>query len=237
MRRDYIKWYSPPLQKEMELLAFGDRGFPAVVFPTPAGRFYEYEDRGMIGALAAKIDRGELQVICVDSVDQESWYDRSKPPAARVLRQNAFDTYLVRELAPFVNNRTSWPQFATTGCSLGGYHAVNFALRHPDLVTYAVSMSGVFDIPTLFLNGYHDDNAYPHSPLEYLPNLNDAWFLDRFHRNYYVLAVGQSDPHFDENVQLADEFGSRQIPHLLDVWEGSSHDWPRWHSMAVKFFG
>src|ERR1035441_5871232 len=47
---------------------------------------------------------------------------------------------------PFVRERTSWPQMATTGCSFGGYHAINFALRHPDLVTYAVSMSGAFDM-------------------------------------------------------------------------------------------
>jgi esterase/lipase superfamily enzyme len=40
-----------------------------------------------------------------------------------------------------MRDRTSWPRMGTTGCSFGGYHAINFALRHPDLVTYAVSMS------------------------------------------------------------------------------------------------
>ena len=237
MRREYIKWYSPSLHKDMELLAFGDRGFPVLVFPTSGGRFYEYEDRGMIGALASKIGRGELQAICVDTVDRESFYNRGAHPADRLHRQNAFDAYLVHEVAPFVTNRTTWPQFGTTGCSLGGYHAINFALRHPDLVTYAVSMSGAFDIPKRFLNGYYDQNAYFHSPLDYLRNLDDGWFLERFHRNYYVLAAGNHDPQFDQNVQLAHEFGSRQIPHLLDVWEGFGHDWPWWHQMAVKFFG
>ena len=72
MQRQYIKWHSPSLHREMELLAFGDRGFPVLVFPTSGGRFFEYEDRGMVNALRPKIDRGELQVICVDSVDQES---------------------------------------------------------------------------------------------------------------------------------------------------------------------
>ncbi len=237
MRRDYIKWYSPSLDRDMELLAFGERGFPIVVFPTSGGRFYEYEDRGMVGALAPKMERGELQAICVDSVDQESWYNRAAHPADRVHRQNAFDAYLVYEVAPFVTNRTTWPQFGTSGCSFGGYHAINFALRHPDLVTYAVSMSGAFDIPKRFLNGYYDTNAYFHSPLDYLPNLNDGWFLERLRRNYYVLATGNQDPLFDQSVKLAHEFGTRQIPHLLDVWEGFGHDWPWWHSMAVKFFG
>ena len=147
MRRDYIKWYSPSLHRDMELLAYGNRGFPIVVFPTSGGRFWEYEDRGMVNAVSPKIESGNLQVICLDSVDQESWYNQSIHPADRLHRQNAFDAYVALEAGPFVRDRTSWPQMGTTGCSFGGYHAINFALRHPDIVTYAVSMSGAFDIP------------------------------------------------------------------------------------------
>jgi esterase/lipase superfamily enzyme len=189
-----------------------------------------------VQALAPKIERGELQVICVDSVDPESWYNREALPADRVHRQNAYDAYLVHEIAPFLRQRTSWPQMGTTGCSLGGYHAINFALRHPDLVTYAVSMSGAFDIPKRFLEGHYDGNAFFHSPLDYLPGMNDGWFLDQFRKNYYVLAVGNGDPLFDQNVKLAHEFGVKKIPHVLDVWEGFGHDWPWWHQMAEKFF-
>ena len=236
MRRDYIKWFSPSLHRDMELLAFGDRGFPVVVFPTSGGRFYEYEDRGMVNALAPKIERGELQVICVDSVDQESWYNRWARPADRLHRQNAFDAYLVREVAPFVHDRTSWGKLGTTGCSFGGYHAINFALRHPEQVTYAVSMSGAFDIPRRFLDGYYDENAYFHAPLEYLPNVNDAGLLEKMRGNYYVMAVGNHDELFDQNVKLAHAMGTKEIPHLLDVWEGFGHDWPWWQRMAKKFF-
>ena len=103
MRRDYIKWYSPSLHRDMELLAFGDRGFPVVVFPTSGGRFFEYEDRGMVNALAPKIDRGELQVICVDSVDQESWYNRwatSGRPAASPERLRRLPGAGARALRP-----------------------------------------------------------------------------------------------------------------------------------------
>lgn len=236
MRRDYVRWYSPSLGRDMELLAFGDRGFPLVVFPTSGGRFWEYEERGMIHSLSPKILRGELQVFTVDSVDRESWYNRWISPADRLHRQNAFDAYLVYEFTPFVKNRTGWGQMGATGCSLGGYHTINFALRHPDIVTYAVSMSGGFDIPKRFLDGFYNQDAYYNSPLDNLPGLEDAWFLERFRRNYHVLATGNGDPLFDQSVRLAHIFGMKNIPHQLDVWDGFGHDWPWWHAMARKFF-
>jgi esterase/lipase superfamily enzyme len=66
MVREYHKWHSPRLGREMELLVFGHAGLPVVVFPTSGGRFYEFEDRQMIAALSGKIDAGRLQVFCVD---------------------------------------------------------------------------------------------------------------------------------------------------------------------------
>src|ERR1700719_596773 len=55
MNREYHKWYSPRLGRDMELLVFGHAGLPVLVFPTSGGRFYEFEDRGMVGALGGKI--------------------------------------------------------------------------------------------------------------------------------------------------------------------------------------
>lgn len=62
MNREFHKAYSQELHQDMEALVFGHAGTPLVVFPTSMGRFFEYEDRGMIGVLAPKIERGELQV-------------------------------------------------------------------------------------------------------------------------------------------------------------------------------
>jgi esterase/lipase superfamily enzyme len=219
----------------MELLEFGHGGFPVVVFPTSYGRFYEYEERGMIAALSPKLERGDLRVYCVDTVDQESWYNHHAHPADRLHRQNAYDAYLAIELAGFVRHRSGWDRMGSTGCSFGGYHAVNFALRHPDLVTYAVSMSGAFDIPQRFLGSFYNDDAYFNAPLDYLPNLG-GWPLERMRSNYYVLATGNHDPLFDQSVKLAHWLGTKQIPHNLDVWQGFGHDWPWWHQMAAKFF-
>ena len=128
MVREYHKGYSNQLGREMELLIFGHAGLPVVVFPTSCGRFYEFEDRGMVGALAGRIDAGELQLFCVDSVDAESWYNKSVHPALRALRHVQYDNYLVHELMPFVHSRNASSELAVTGCSFGGYHSANFAL-------------------------------------------------------------------------------------------------------------
>src|SRR5271170_6567863 len=64
MNREYHKWYSPRLGRDMELLVFGHTGLPVIVFPTSGGRYYEFEDRGMVGALGGKIDAGQLQLYC-----------------------------------------------------------------------------------------------------------------------------------------------------------------------------
>jgi len=60
--REYHKGYSTRLGREMEVLIFGHAGLPVVVFPTSCGRFYDFEDRGMVAALAGKIDLGQLQL-------------------------------------------------------------------------------------------------------------------------------------------------------------------------------
>ncbi len=75
---------------------------PAVVFPTSQGRFYEFEDRGMIGAIAHKIENGELQLYCLDSLDAESWYNRNVPPRWRIARHVQYEDYVMEEVLPLV---------------------------------------------------------------------------------------------------------------------------------------
>lgn len=235
MNREYHKWLSPSLNRDMELLVFGHGGKPILVFPTSMGRFFDYENRRMIDVRGEKYDRGELQAFCVDSVDAESWYDKSIHPAQRAQRHVQYDRYLVDEVLPFIRERNSNP-LAVTGCSFGGYHSVNFALRHPDLVNDCVSLGGAFDIHQ-FLNGYYDDNCYYNCPPDFLPNLNDDWYLDRYRQMRIVLATGETDICLAENRRLSAIMDAKGIPHQLDVWgDGAGHDWPWWEQMTVKFF-
>jgi esterase/lipase superfamily enzyme len=58
----------------MELLVFGHAGASVLFFPTRTARFYDYENWKIVHVLQDKIEKGLLQLFCVDSVDAESFY-------------------------------------------------------------------------------------------------------------------------------------------------------------------
>ena len=58
MKREYQRWYSASLHRDMELLAFGHAGARVIVFPTSMGRFFQWEDPGLVGALGEHLERG-----------------------------------------------------------------------------------------------------------------------------------------------------------------------------------
>ncbi len=235
MNREYHKWYSHRLGREMELLVFGHGGLPAIVFPTSCGRFHEFEDRGMVGAIWNKIEAGEVQLFCVDSVDAESWYNRDVPPRWRIARQMQYEDYICAEVLPLVQQKNWSPKRILMGCSFGGYHSLDMALRHPDLFTGVLSMGGAFDT-TNFLWGYHDNDVYFHEPMQYLPNMSDPWFFDRYRQNTYVLATGEWDICLGANQRMAGVMHHKGIPCKLDVWgEQSMHDWPYWQRMIQTY--
>jgi esterase/lipase superfamily enzyme len=237
MNREYHKWWSNDLGREMEMLVFGHDGLPAVVFPTSCGRFFEFEDRGMVGAVADKIENGRLQLFCVDSADAESWYNTRVGADWRVARHVSYENYVLRDVLPLVRLKNHRQQLASVGCSFGGFHAMNIALRHPHLFSGALSMSGAFDLRGLgFLSGHEDAGAYFNLPLDYVPNIHDHEYLEAMRRNTYVLATGVHDQCWNDNERLAQVMRNKGIPVRLDVWgDSAGHDWPWWMRMAQVY--
>ncbi len=219
----------------MELLVFGHAGPPVIVFPSSMGAFFEYEDRGMVQALAQKLEQGGLQLYCVASVDSESWYAKDKHPRQRVERHLQYEAYVIGDVVPLVRRLNSHDGIGVTGCSFGGYHAMTMALRHPYTFTSCITMSGAFDIAQ-FLDGYGDTNAYLLNPPAFLPGLGQAYYLDQYRRNKFVLATGEWDICRKANEDFSGLLTAKSIPHSLHVWGfGSKHDWPYWQPMASAY--
>ena len=252
MKREYHKWYSPSLQRDMELLIFGHAGVPVLVFPSSMGRFFEYEDRGMINATAYQYEQGGIQAFCADSVDAESWYNKAAHPADRVRRHMAYESYIVNELVPLIRRLNpasgitasgitasgiTTTGITTTGCSFGGYHAMNLALKRPDVFDRCVAMSGAFDMRP-FLDDYYDDNCYFNNPADYLAELGESWYTEYYRDgNRFLMAAGEWDICLGENERLAGIMDAGNIPHRLDIWgDHATHDWPLWQRMAQAYF-
>ena len=70
------------------------------------------------------------------------------------------------------------------------------------VVTHCVSMSGSYDIHQ-FLDGYYDDDCYFNCPPDYLPNMNDDWFLSHYRQMKIVLGSADWDMCLDANVKLS----------------------------------
>ena len=235
MQREYHTWESPTLGRSMELLWFGHAGRPMIWFPTSYGRFYQNEDFGLIGAVADHIEAGALQVICVDSVDAESFYDEAKHPADRLRRHDEYDRYLALEVVPFLRQRAgSDARVGTLGASFGAYHAVNFGFRHPDLVDKVVGFSGKYDIHS-FLDGYWDDTAYLHCPTAYVPNLS-AEDANRLSEMDICIVTGETDHGVSGTTDMIRILDDRSIRHRGHVWGAPyGHDWPWWHEQIRSY--
>jgi esterase/lipase superfamily enzyme len=230
MQRDYIKEFSPSLGRDMELLHFGHAGRPLLVFPTSMGRFYQWEDFGLVGAISDYIESGAVQLVCVDSVDGESWYARDRPPADRVRRHLQYESYILNEILP----RLPGPPLAC-GASFGALHAVLLAARHPSQVGGFIAMSGAFDTAR-WLDGYSDDNTYFTNPIAFMPGLNDEAYLGPLRAEHpKVIATGEQDPNVEDSRKLAALLRAKGVDVGLEIWPGWAHDWPYWKDMMRRY--
>lgn len=236
MHRAYHRWFSPSLHRDMELLVFGHHGAPVIVFPTSKGKFYEYEDRGMVNALSEHLERGWIQLICVDSVDAESWYCDWAHPGGRVQRHIEYDAYVYNEVIPFSRSQNGNNFFMTTGCSFGAYHAINFGLRHADVIRRSIGLSGLYDMRS-FMDGYYDENFYFNNPIDFTANLSDPHQIALLKQQDIILAIGRDDRARWSNEKLSENLWRAGVGNALRLWDGWAHDWPYWVDMIRKYIG
>ena len=242
MHREYHHWHSPNLGRDMELLVFGTSGTRVIVFPTRVGRFYDYENWGLIASLRDKIDNGWLQLCCIDSIDAESFYCDWCPPRDRIARHQQYEDYILKEVIPFTQGRNPGSPLIAHGCSMGAYHAVNIAMRHPGLFCRVVAFSGRYDLTRgvgsfrdLF-DGYYDEDVYFHNPSHFVPNLNDSEALNLMRRMQVTIAIGEDDQFLQNNLHFRDVLQGKGIHPSFHIWPGEAHKARYWREMASAIF-
>ena len=230
MNEQYYKWYSQQLSTDIEMLVYGDRGYPVILFPTSMGRYYQNKDFGLIDSAAWFIQEGLVKIYAIDSIDSLSWYNKHIHPTDRVRNHICYDQMLYHELVPRAMHETSQGKVCIAGCSFGGYHAANFAFKHPDKVSHMFSMSGAFDIRGQ-LDGFYNDDVYYNNPVDFVSNSSDPaiWQLK------IILGTSEHDICKEANLNLSGILTRKNIPHWLDVRPKALHDWPIWREMFPHY--
>jgi len=241
MNREYHKWFSPSLGRDMELLVFGHAGEPVLFFPTRTAHFYDYEDWLVIEALRRKIEGGSIQVYCLDSVDKESFYAKDISPSDRIARHLQYEQYILREVLDLVKKKNSYRTFVAAGCSLGAYHAANLAFKYPALFHKMVGLSGRYDLTSSMehfedlFEGYRDENVYYNMPSQFIPNLQDDYFIEMMKMMEIIFVVGENDVFLENNRILSNALWEKGIWNALHFWDGESHKAKYWRHMVQLY--
>lgn len=240
MERYTTSWYSPRLEREMPIAAYGHWGFALLLVPTAAADFLEYERFQLIDSIRPFIDGGKVKVYSVNSMNKESWLNYEVHPRHKTWIHNQFNYYIFDEVIPFIKS-TSSPDtpIIICGASFGALHSMNLFLKRPDLINGVLALSGVYDL-TEYTKGYFDDDVYFNSPQHYMPNLTNHDTLEQIRRSHHIHIFSGSGPY--EAPDAARSFASilynKGIHYELDIWGTEwRHDWDTWRYVLPHYLG
>jgi esterase/lipase superfamily enzyme len=236
MNREHHRWFSPVVGRDMDLLVFGHGGARMLVFPTSMGTHSEWHDRHMPEVLGEHLERGWIQMFCVDQLHGENWFGDNLHPGHRAWRMLQYDHYIRDEVLPFSQLRNGNPFLIVTGASSGALHAASFGLRHPHLVSRIIGMSGLYDVKRL-TGGYSDQHVYALNPFDFMVHEQDPGRLEACRRQDIILVVGQDDSACGNTREFSGILWRKGVGNALRVWDGWAHDWPYWERMIRLYVG
>jgi esterase/lipase superfamily enzyme len=240
VNREVTELWSGTLGGAGTVIRYGHWGRAVLAFPSEGGRAADFEDNGLIGAIAGLIDAGRLKLYCVDSYDGQSWSNQGISTEDRARQHGRYESWILGEVMPWIYRDYGGPaEVATIGCSLGAFHAANFALKRADLFPQALCFSGNYDPASWHGWGERGTQAYFNNPVDYVGNLEGdhlGWLRDRVS---LLLVCGQGQWEDTTGAlastrRLAALLAGKGIRHELDLWgHDVPHDWPSWRAQLA----
>ena len=222
------------------LAGYGHYGRPVLVFPTEGGRAGEFAEQGMVGAVGDLIDGGRAKLYCVDSFDAATWSARDLPLEERARRHGAYESWILDAVVPHIRaDSGDAAEIVTTGCSMGAFHALNFAFKRADVFPLALCFSGNYDPGAWRGWGEQGDAVYFNNPFAYVANLHGGhldWLRSRLS---LLLVCGQGQwedttGSLDSTRRMARLLAAKGVRHELDLWgHDVAHDWPWWRAQLA----
>jgi esterase/lipase superfamily enzyme len=196
----------------------------------------EFEAFQMPDAAGAWLDSGRLQVFAIDGHGPTTLFDDGLAPNERMRAYAAFERGLVSNVLPWILDRTGDSRLDVVGASYGALVAANLLFKYPARVRSACGLGGVYGLWHR-LDGYHDDDVYFHTPLEYLPRLEDPRLLGAIRATSGItLYAAAADDWLDSTHQMAWVLGEKQLPHAVEVWPAPADHHERWWRLQLAAF-
>jgi putative tributyrin esterase len=232
-------FHSASLNRDMHYLVLLPRDYAAgnrfPVLYLLHGLYGDYKNWDTRTRLERTAESLSLLIVMPDAGD--SWYTNSATRPA-----DKFEDYIVKDLVPEIDGkyRTIHEKRARAiaGLSMGGYGAVKFAIKYPELFAFAGSLSGAFNAPqnlgdlrpdfhTKLLEVFGvDGNATRREN-------NVFELLKRWRGSTYLyLACGSSDFFLDTNRALAAQLSSQKIAYEYHETQGG-HTWEYWDASVT----
>jgi esterase/lipase superfamily enzyme len=240
VNRETAELWSDAIGAAGTVVRYGHWGRPVLVFPTEQGRAWDFASNGMVTAVDGLLEAGRLKLYCVDSFDAASWSNRDIPMEERARQHGRYESWIVDSVVPWIHaDCQGQVEIATLGCSMGAYHAANFALKRADLFPLALCFSGNYDPAAWHGWGERGSEAYFNNPLDYVGHLHGdhlAWLQGRVS---LLLVCGQGQwedttGSLDSTTRFAALLAGKGIRHELDLWgHDVPHDWPSWRAQVA----
>lgn len=194
--------------------------------------------------IALYATRYDLFIVMIEGGN--GWYTDSATVA-----NDKYESYILKELIPEVEKRFRVSQErsgrAIAGLSMGGYGAIKFGVKYPEMFSFVASMSGAFgaassgesglNIPGPVLDSLRQTFGPPDSATR---ASNDLFKLlldypaERLSSLPYIyFDCGTEDFLFKQNRELADLLVKRKIPREYRQLPGT-HGWPYWDAQIEE---
>ena len=229
------RWLSPSTGCEIRVRRLGNRGRPFVYFPGSDGDETEFERYEMLAAVSSWLDSGQAQFFSIDGRGPATLWNEGIPPVERIRGYAAFERYAADELLPWIAGMVPGEPPIVVGSSYGAFVAANLLFKYPSKIGMACGLGGVYGMWHR-LDGYHDDDVYFHTPLEYLPRLDDLEAIRA--TGGLTMFAGESDAWLDSTRRMGEVCRNKGLPHLVDVWAAPADHHERWWARQLqKFLG
>jgi S-formylglutathione hydrolase FrmB len=230
-----VKFFSKTLQREMPYRVILPEGYFMTEIRYPVlyllhgytGHYRSFEAHSNLTRYL-----GRYQLIVVSIEGENSWYLNSATNP-----KEKWEDYFLHDVISDVQDRfrsNGGDARAIAGISMGGYAAINIALKNPGLFFFAASLSGSLDAPHNPEFDKFPGFADVFGPAGSQTHKNNDVFLlaekaEPQHTSFIFLACGTEDDTIPSQHHFADLLRQRHIAYEAIEFPGE-HEWTFWEA-------